>query len=398
MKKFAVLFFLAAVSLYITANCQQAVSANTYTVFLENQHTSAKDYILNLFKDHDIVIICERTHTEMTQYNLITDIVADKRFIDNVGNIFTETGVSTLNPALNTFLHTRHLPADTVTQRIIRFQRNCSFWPVWSNENYAFFLHKLYDINNQLPAGKAINVYPSDLPFTWTGADSAAMLQFKTMLAARDSIMAAQVIATFNNIKSSAQPRKKALVIMNYRHAFNQAFQIGEHTLKNMAWFLFNKYGGRVANVLLNTVGFSGTGNFMLLQGGKWDAAFSNLGKENAGFSFTNTPFGKDSFDLWPYKTAFTYENIFTGFAFYLPIEKHYLSEGYPGLVDSAYRRELMRRIDLICIVGGEFLKMRNLKTALQADSSFLNIKDDKKYYQLDSLISVRNHLKLLER
>src|SRR6516225_2405867 len=106
MKKFFLLSFALSFLAPIISTCQTVSAVDSYTTFLESQNESAKDYILGLFNTHDIVIICERTHTEMTQYDLIADIISDKRFIDDVGNVFTEIGVSTLNPALNTFLHT----------------------------------------------------------------------------------------------------------------------------------------------------------------------------------------------------------------------------------------------------------------------------------------------------
>jgi hypothetical protein len=64
------------------------------------------------------------------------------------------------------------------------------------------------------------------------------------------------------------------------------------------------------------------------IQNGKWDAAFKATGKENLGFDFKNSPFGKDSFDVWYQKTDYTYSDIFTGFVFYLPLEKHSLQNG----------------------------------------------------------------------
>jgi len=389
MRKFFIL--LLATALFDTGNClAQINSISPYVTYLNGQNQSAKDYILDLFNDHDIVIICERLHGEMTQYDLLADIISDKRFIEKVGNVFTEVGVSTLNPSLNKFLHTKDLAPDTVENRIVHFQRNCSFWPIWDNKNYSCFLHALYSINNSLPAEDAINVYPSDLPFSWEGADSLTMLKLRIMIAGRDSTMASQIIARFNEIRNSNQKRKKALVIMNYRHAFSQEFFISGHSLKNTAYFLFKQYGNRVANVLFNTVGTTNDG-FNLLQDGKWDAAFKLLNKENIGFDFRNSTFGKDSFDLWPYRSDFTYQDVFTGFIFFQPIEKHHTIEGYRGLVDASFRNELMNRIDLIGVVGGEFKKMANLKKVLLDDNSFLNVEDDRKYYQVDTLTSKRD-------
>ena len=45
-----------------------------YLDFLELQEKSAKEYVLDLFKEYDIVVLCERDHKEFTQYELFLDI------------------------------------------------------------------------------------------------------------------------------------------------------------------------------------------------------------------------------------------------------------------------------------------------------------------------------------
>ena len=60
--------------------------------FINNTNQSPKEYIFELFKTNDVVILGERLHPEMTQWDLIYDIVSDKRFIDSIGNLFTEYG------------------------------------------------------------------------------------------------------------------------------------------------------------------------------------------------------------------------------------------------------------------------------------------------------------------
>lgn len=381
------------IALYLLLNTSavlaQTNAISSYTTFLKKQDQSAKEYILGLFDQHDIVIICERYHQEMTQYELIADIISDKRFYKNVGNIFTEVGVSTLNPELNTFIHIKNLPDDTIAKRITLFQQNCGVWPVWANKNYSFFLDKIYRLNNIIPEKYALNLYPSDLPFSWSTADSSSMPGLKLMIGSRDSIIASQIISKFNEIKQTSAKRKKALVIMNYRHAFDKVFLINDVPLKNVGYFLFNEYGNRVANVLLNTVGPNNSGNAALLQAGKWDAAFDVVHKENIGFDFANTPFGKDVFDLWPFKTNYKYKDIFTGFAFYKPVEQHYMVEGFE-MVDAGFKNELIRRIDLISSLGGEFLKMLEMKKVLETDRDISKLEETKKYFPLDSLIKAK--------
>lgn len=381
------------IALYLLLNTSavlaQTNAISSYTTFLKKQDQSAKEYILGLFDQHDIVIICERYHQEMTQYELIADIISDKRFYKNVGNIFTEVGVSTLNPELNTFMHTKGLPENTIAQHFTLFQQNCSFWPMWVSKNYPFFLEKVYRLNNSVPEKYALNLYPSDLPFSWATADSSSMPHLKLMIGNRDSIIASQIISKFNEIKQANAKRKKALVIMNYRHAFDKVFLINDVPLKNVGYFLFNEYGNRVANVLLNTVGPNNSGNAALLQAGKWDAAFDVVHKENIGFDFANTPFGKDVFDLWPFKTNYKYKDIFTGFAFYKPVEQHYMVEGFE-MVDAGFKNELIRRIDLISSLGGEFLKMLEMKKVLETDRDISKLEETKKYFPLDSLTKAK--------
>jgi hypothetical protein len=364
-----------------------------YVTYLKNQNNSAKDYVLGLFKTHDLVIICERLHGEFTQYDLLADIISDKRFIENVGNIFTEIGLSSLNPALNSFMHTKNLPPDTINKRILFFQRNCSFWPTWTNANYSFFLNKIYSINNSIPEEDAINVYPSDLPFNWNGADTTTILKLKAMLPGRDSIMATQIIAQFDKIKSTGQKRKKALIVMNTRHAYNKEFIYpGGYRLKNAAYFLFEKFKDRVANVFLNTIS-SDKDEFELLQDGKWDAAFKVCGKNSLGFDFFGSPFGKDSFDIVPTKTDFIYQDIFTGFVFFQPVESHRLIENIPGFVDSDFKKNIYRRIELISIFNSEIKsKMEGLKKMIEGDNPLINIQEEKKYPFLESMLIKRQY------
>jgi hypothetical protein len=92
---------------------------NPYVNFLRTQNVSAKDYILGLFKTKDIVMLCERDHRDTTQYDLYLSLISDKRFIAEVGNVFTEIGTSTLNPRTNAFLHTDGLSQDSLNKLLI---------------------------------------------------------------------------------------------------------------------------------------------------------------------------------------------------------------------------------------------------------------------------------------
>lgn len=86
----------------IIANAQEP--GGTYEDFLASQNLSAKEYILSLFKKYDIVILCERDHRELTQYDLILEVISDEQFRAEVGNVYTEIGNYQRNNFLNEYL------------------------------------------------------------------------------------------------------------------------------------------------------------------------------------------------------------------------------------------------------------------------------------------------------
>jgi hypothetical protein len=83
---------------------------------------------------------------------------------------------------------------------------------------------------------------------------------------------------------------------------------------------------------------------FGLIQDGKWDAAFRETEPETIGFDFKNTPFGKDAFDLWSYENNYNYQDVFTGFVFYLPVNKFEMGIGVPGLMENGFYDEYLKR------------------------------------------------------
>jgi hypothetical protein len=187
----------------------------------------------------------------------------------------------------------------------------------------------------------------------------------------RDILMAENIIRVFDSIKKSNSPRKKCLVIMNYRHAFSKPVsnEIDHYPdIANTGNILFEHYGGKTANVYLNSLAFTtaveDTGKNVKfrdnvqtpIQHGKWDASFKLLNKEDLGFDFQNNPFGEDSLDIWIWSKQYRYQDIFTGFVFYLPLEKHFEAFGIPGYLNNGFDDELYKRLKIFHeVYGGEF-------------------------------------------
>jgi hypothetical protein len=326
-----------------------------YVQFLKNQNQSPVDYIMNLYQQHDIVILCERVHPEMTQYDVILNILSDKRFTEQVGHIFTEAGTSSMQPYVESFLMDTTLDEEGIEEHLRHICRNIAWSPHREMTSYYELLKKVHQLNKSLSKDKRIHIYPSDLPLTWNGMTTVKYREFRNELRQRDKIIADQIADKFDMIYNSPNPRKKALVIMNYRHAFpHLEITLGKRTKKfeNVGGFLMAYYPKIVANVMINSIRLlpGSTDNKVVmtaLQDGKWDAAFAVLGNPDAGFDFTGSPFGNDSFDYFPVPSKYRYRDVFTGFIFYRPLDEHKMSMGIPNLFDAAFVDELIARYEI---------------------------------------------------
>jgi len=364
MRRFRLLLFLGFFCTLLTggdpASCQsRSTDLKPYVDFLRLRNTPAKEYILSLFDKHDIVIICERDHRDSTQYDLYLSLLSDERFAKNVRNVFMEIGVSTLNPVMNAFLHATELSEDSAESAVRYFHRNCSFYPLWEKANYSDFIRGVWQINQRLPANLKLNLYPSDVPFDWQGMDTTKYRSFWKTIGARDSIMAAQIISTVGTFAQARDLPKKALVIMNFRHAFGHRFEFPPgRKPNNVGRFLFDAYGDRVANVYVNFLSWKADSaskdlKLVAIQNGKWDAALRISGKQDVGFDFAGSPFGEDGLDIWPYQTPFRFNEVFTGFVYYLPPERWRAVSGVQGLVDTTFAQEVLRRQTIFNIATG---------------------------------------------
>ena len=319
-----------------------------YADFIKANTKDPVDYIFDLFRQYDMVVISERMHPEYTQYDLISKIVSDERFIKEVGNIFTECGSISFQDSLNTLLATSFETEDKLNRQTAILQRNSNaIWPLWSNTNLFDLLKTVNKLNRQLPDSAKINWHFTDLPVDWR-IMTHEKFNKAYRNAGRDSIMAANVIRPYKDVISN-QRRHKALVIMNTRHGyglFDQRFSRkirNEYNIGTTA-FLMRHLPGKVANIMMNTVSLKYGYMFTPVQNGKWETAFSIAGNQDTGFNFAGNPLGDDEFDVAPFASpAITYKDVFTGFIFYKPLKDHFDKDGFPHEFDN-FEDTILRR------------------------------------------------------
>ncbi len=260
------------------------------------------DYVLGLFRTHDIVVLCERDHRDISQYEFFYELIGDPRFLDQVGHIFTEIGSRTMNPSLDALLRTDGLGPEEVADRLMEIYRDFSWQGYWEKYNFYDFLERLYGLNAGLDARTKLTLHFTDLPVAWEGmTEDRYETEVRSLAVGRDRLMADFILKAIDDLDGQAADRRKYLVIMNYRHAF-KAFPGGD----NVADYIYRKYPDRIANVILSSLillpeSDDKSDTRAPVQGGKWDAAFQVLGNPEVGFDFAGTPFGADHFDYFDF-------------------------------------------------------------------------------------------------
>lgn len=365
----------------IQTNAQINEEIEPYVSFLrDKKNISAKDYILSLFEENDLVILCERDHREMLQYDLILDIVQDPYFVENIGNVFTEIGGRCIEDELNSFLQNRNMVESEINNQALHLQRNCMF-PLWEKPNFSKFIKGVHQINKDLPDAYKVKIFPTDVICVDGEATENKVVEMIQNMMVRDSLMASYI-----EDKLEQTSKSKALIIMNYRHAYRYDMTNTQgYVSANVGRFLFEKYSGKIANVLINS--YNNHEDFKPVNDGKWDAAFQVLGIENTGFNFEQSPFGKDQFEGWS-KNTYCYEDIFTGFVFYLPIEKFEMGMGVTHLMEDGFFDEYIKREKLF---HQGMCKLRNIEEPTpEPDKNELMVLNETKISSLHTLAQVK--------
>jgi len=319
-----------------------------YIDFLsENELQDPKDYILRLFDENDIVIICENNHLEDTQWDLIYSVVSDSVFINEIGNVFTEYGNIKNQPKVDKFLKT------TYHNDTSRYKCAATLMPYRSGGFYNF-VNNLNKLNESLSDSLKVNLFFTDiLPWSYLIYEKPPIEQ----LILRDSLMASVVIDWYQKTK------KKCLVVTNYRHAFilndekieQESYKLNQSILQthfggNEAQYIFNKFPKNTTNVMIYGDAF----NFLFLpapiQNGKWRTALSSLSKP-VGFNFDKSPFGEDLFDFYPMKGRrmnVKYKDVFNGFVFYSDKENHkFSSQLYSNYAAQQEYHEIVNKVNI---------------------------------------------------
>ena len=319
--------------------------------FIEQNNISPVDYVMDLFEKYDVVVIGERSHMDMTQYDLINQIVSDPRFIAKVGHVFHEVGVYNMADELNAVLKGTYLNEIEFDMELVKVIFNMDFMPLWDKANYTKFLKDIYLVNKNLPVKEKISVTPTEISFSWEQAKTMTAEEYRTtvlngMWKQKDLIIASNAINELYKIFNGNNSRKKALIIWNMPHSCR--YFTNQNNKPFFAYqIIADRFPGRIANVVLNNAKVLEREQTILLSNsGKLDAAFAACGNKSIGFDLTNSPFGDCIHDFGHIIATdeVKMKDVYHGFIFYRPILEWENGIGVPNLDKIDIKDELVRR------------------------------------------------------
>ena len=275
-----------------------------YVNFLsENKFPSAKDYILKKFDSKDIVIISERDHRDLNQYEFIVDVIKDQNF---KGHVYTEVGCSNNFKKINQFLLNSNLSQKEKEEELQAIFRDLDYWIIWDMYNYYFLLESIYEINQEREEKEKILLFPCDIEFVWEDFTCTAQYEMfddysEYGMIDRNVIMGKNFVEFYQYAKRRNPDRSKALVIQNTYHGYIRIPTFLPNPNKphiySTAEYIFKTYPDITTNIYVNY--FTQNFTYGLTNKGLFDASFQFTQIDNVGFDLKNTPFGNSKFDLY---------------------------------------------------------------------------------------------------
>ncbi len=342
------------------ANAQPTVE--DYRDCLEKLGEDPVEYIFRQFETCDVVILGERDHRDITQYGFILRLLADKRFAERIGYVYTEVGVTNMTESANRLIKTDWTSEEEFRKELGNHLRNEDYLFLWEKTNRSVFIDSLYHINRRLPTGKRITLGLTDIAFDWSEWTSPVKYRkwvYKNTYyhegqktSVRDREMARNFLSLYKKQRPTDRSRK-ALVIWNQPHAvcLPNCKGAGYRVKKALG-------GGRVKIVCLNyyesfapgAYGFAAPHGVNLIDDGRWDAAFALTGDKPVGFDIKDTPFGKT--ESWYWDDGTMWEDIADGYIFYVPFHKFNGACGIKDILNEECRTEMQRRLNLMYSAG----------------------------------------------
>lgn len=394
------LFVILTSAADLAAQIPSVASVKALHEYADKNGVSPKDYVFKLFDKSDIVVLGERDHRDSIQYNFILDLLADPRFAERVGHVYTEVGGINMTEDVNRLLQGSYSSENEFMDSLYTYYRKGEcFYPLWEKYNRIKFLKGLYKINKE--SSRKIHLGLTDISFSWDSIHTVDDYKaFWTSLnkTNRDSILSAN-FASMYKCQLPVKGTRKALVITSQPHAISYSgyFKPWKRDYGTQGWWMKKTFGeDRVKIVVLNWfdyVLFNGQ-NYPMTGNGTWDAAFERMECRPFGIDLKDNPYGETNYigDAGGGPTFIKnckWQDVADGLIYDAPLYDHVAAIGIKGIISKEFEPEIRRRAELwwravhpedTIVPFNEFIEEYN--TPLTAPATFKSKEEIKRLIQ----------------
>lgn len=394
------LFVILTSAADLAAQTPSVASVKALHEYADKNGVSPKDYVFKLFDKSDIVVLGERDHRDSIQYNFILDLLADPRFAERVGHVYTEVGGINMTEDVNRLLQGSYSSENEFMDSLYTYYRKGEcFYPLWEKYNRIKFLKGLYKINKE--SSRKIHLGLTDISFSWDSIHTVDDYKaFWTSLnkTNRDSILSAN-FASMYKCQLPVKGTRKALVITSQPHAISYSgyFKPWKRDYGTQGWWMKKTFGeDRVKIVVLNWfdyVLFDGQ-NYPMTGNGTWDAAFERIECRPFGIDLKDNPYGETNYigDAGGGPTFIKnckWQDVADGLIYDAPLYDHVAAIGINGIISKEFEPEIRHRAELwwravhpedTIVPFNEFIEEYN--TPLTAPATFKSKEEIKRLIQ----------------
>lgn len=353
---FAILAISSAADL--AAQKPSVASVKALHEYADKNGISPKDYIFKLFEKSDIVVLGERDHRDSIQYNFILDLLADSRFAERVGHVYTEVGGINLTEDVNRLLNVTYATeGDFMDSLYTYYRKGECFYPLWEKYNRIKFLKGLYNINKK--TSRKIHLGLTDINFSWDSihtVDDYKAFWKSLNKTNRDSLLCANFASMYER-QPFVNGTRKALVITSQPHAisYSSYYKRRKCDYGTQGWWMKKTFGeDRVKIVALNWFDyriFNGQ-NYPMTGNGAWDAAFERMACRPFGIDLQDNPYGATAFNGEAGGSSrlikgMRWQDVADGLIYDAPLYDHVAAIGIKGIISKEFEPEIRRRVEL---------------------------------------------------
>lgn len=345
------------------------VNYSPYLSYLKEYGKSPIEYVLDKFKNHDVVILGEM-HEVKENLELIRNLIEPLYHKAGVKCFAMET-LKSKNITLVNQLVTSEEYDQQLALRIFRDYG----WPTWGFKEYMDVIKAVWELNNKLPPqAQKVKVVP--LSSDWDAYDIVSGAWTEADEKAHDNHMA-QILS--NEVLEKGE---KALVLIGYNHSFTHyrlprvenGKLVGQRH-RRFGYILYKKYGDRIFQVCLHLRHFGPEALTKQPQSGSpilvgfMEKVFKSNNNKPVGFDVESSPFARLR-DKGSYYFAFQKDVVFSdiaqGYIFLKPLDKLSRVTWVKGFIDESN----FERAKTIALKRG-WIKPQECKTPQELDEKF---------------------------